>query len=417
MQRVEGDRMKRALLATTGLIGAGLGSLAPLDQAWAADGIQLSVGGFFREAYMAVIDDDDAGEDGFNEPGFDRNTDGFFNDAEIHFVGRTTLDNGLEVGARVELEGESEGLEGGDQIDEAWVWFSGGWGELRIGSDDDALANSCIMPPGGTANFSAFSPNQWGANSVNSNTACTGADALSDAQKIIYITPVLYGFQLTASYTPEESAETHTQGAGPHLGMTFKNGDFSPDYNVSAYLTYTYEGDDWGLTWGGGMALGRGTNTLEGGGVTFDTNDQDFYQTGLSLRLGNFAIGGAFEYFNDVTNVTIKSGNAKVNVEQNGWVAGIGAAYTLDAWTLGAQYSYRQDKQNNEFFAPPIMAETVQQRAVLTANYALGSGINLDAELGYTWVDIDVSDDVPDFVLTQDNYDAFEIGIGTAITF
>jgi len=51
-------------------------------------------------------------------------------------------------------------------------------------------------------------------------------------------------------------------------------------------------------------------------------------------------------------------------------------------------------------------------RAVLTANYALGPGIDLDGEVGYTWVNTD-SDDA-DIV---DNYDGLEIGIGTAITF
>jgi len=39
-------------------------------------------------------------------------------------------------GARIELEGETSS----DQIDEAWIYFSGGFGEVRIGSDDEALA-------------------------------------------------------------------------------------------------------------------------------------------------------------------------------------------------------------------------------------------------------------------------------------
>src|SRR5512134_2868367 len=168
--------MKRLLLASTSVLGAGIMA----NPAIAADGIKLSIGGFFKSAYMVVFDDDGEGDLG-NE----RNTDGFFQDAEVHFTGTTVLDNGLEVGARIELEGENAG----DQIDEAWIFFSGGFGEVRIGSDDDALANSCIVPPGGTANFSAFSPNQWGANSLSSpfdavsNSACTGVDDKSDAQK------------------------------------------------------------------------------------------------------------------------------------------------------------------------------------------------------------------------------------------
>src|SRR5690349_13470965 len=169
------SHMKRQGWNSPALV-AGLAGISPVllaGQAAAEEGIKLSVGGFFRSAYMIVADDND-----FAEAGEDHNTDGFFSDAEIHFVGRTTLDNGLEVGARVELEGEteppSEGNAGNGQIDEAWIWFSGGFGEIRIGSDDDALANACVTPPGGTANFSAFSPNQWGANTNGDNSVCTG---------------------------------------------------------------------------------------------------------------------------------------------------------------------------------------------------------------------------------------------------
>src|SRR5262245_58723732 len=114
--------MRRSrLLATTAILGAGLTS----GTASAADGINLSLGGFFSASFQAVVDDDGEGE-----PGNRRNSVGFFQSAEIFFDGRTTLDNGLTVGARVELEGENAN----DQIDEAWVFFSGGFGEARIGS-------------------------------------------------------------------------------------------------------------------------------------------------------------------------------------------------------------------------------------------------------------------------------------------
>src|SRR5262245_4611567 len=144
--------MKKLLLGTSALFGAA----AVATPALAEEPIKLAVGGFFKTAYMVVIDDDDE-----IELGNERNTDGFFSDSEIFFTGSTVLDNGLEVGARVELEGETDG----DQIDEAWIFFSGGFGEVRIGSEDEALANACIVPPGGTGNFSAFSSNQWGGHS------------------------------------------------------------------------------------------------------------------------------------------------------------------------------------------------------------------------------------------------------------
>jgi hypothetical protein len=400
--------MKRGLLGSSALVGAMLAAHPALTgQAWAAEPIKLSVGGFFKEAYMVVIDDDGEGELG-NE----RNTDGFFNDAEIHFVGSTVLDNGLEVGARVELEGETEE----DQVDEAWLWVSGGFGEFRIGSDDDALANTCVVPPGGTGNFSAFSPNQWGANTSVSNPICAGVDNKGDAQKILYITPNFHGLQLTVSYTPDPDGETHGDGSGPHLGMTPKN-DGTADYDASVYLTYSYEGENWGLTWGGGASFEGDIDEVGGGGVNGHVEPQDFYQTALTLTFGNFAIGGAFEYFNDATNIFASSGALSISNETDFWVAGGGIAYTYDAWTFGAQYSFREDDIKtiittaDDTFRTDI--DQQQQRVIGTVNYALGPGISVDGSIAYTWIDIDPEDE--DSAL--DDYDAFEIGIGTVITF
>ena len=50
--------MKKVLLGTTALLGAGLVA----SPAFAADGIKLGVGGFFKEAYMVVFDDDSEGK-------------------------------------------------------------------------------------------------------------------------------------------------------------------------------------------------------------------------------------------------------------------------------------------------------------------------------------------------------------------
>ena len=388
--------MKKVLLGTTALLGAGLVA----SPAFAADGIKLGVGGFFKTAYMVNFDDDGEGERG-NE----RNTDGVFSDAEIHFTGSTILDNGLEVGARVELEGEDNSGDGNDQIDEAWIYFSGGFGELRMGSDDDALANACIVPPGGTGNFSAFSPNQWGANTtglfgspttLSSNSVCSGVDDRGDAQKFVYISPVFAGFQFTGSYTPNGGDERHGDGVGAHTGMPL-NSDGESRHNVAAYLSYSYEGDGWGLTAGGGASFEGHVEQQPGP----DRDEQDFYQAGVNLTFGNFAVGGVFEYYNDF----LDQGDNNIDI----WVAGGGIAYTMDAFTVGAQYSHMDidDSAAEDFDESGSM-----DRIVLTGNYAMGPGINLDAEVGYTWTDVD-----PERDDGFDDYQALEIGIGTNITF
>ncbi len=403
--------MRKLLLGSSAVLVAGVAGTAN-----AADPIKLTVGGYFKSAYQVVFDDDAEGEFG-NE----RNTDGFFSDAEIFFTGSTVLDSGLEVGARVELEGEtaSDG-EGGDQIDEAWIWFSGGFGEVRIGSEDEALANACIVPPGGTGNFSAFSPNQWGANTgggfffgASSNSICSGVDASSDAQKVVYITPSFGGFQLTVSYTPNETPENHTNGGGPHLGMP-GHGLGQSRHNVSVYGTYSYEGDDWGLTAGLGASFEG--HVEESSFAPRNVKEQDFYQAGINLTFGNFSIGVAGEYYNDVAGQFDKTSDAFF--QSDVWVAGVGLAYTYDAWTFGAQYSHREDDIEAELFFPSENVDYSQDRAVLTAAYALGPGIQVDGEIGYTWTDADPNEF--DNVFMPDDafsYDALEIGIGTNFTF
>ena len=389
--------MKNKLLGSSAIIAAGLSS-AP---AMAADGIKLGVGGFFSQAYMAVFDDDSEGELG-NE----RNTDGFFNSAEVHFSGSTVLDNGLTVGARVELEGENED----DQIDEAWIFFSGRFGEARIGSIDDALSYSCILPPGATGNFSAFSPDQWGANTLISNPACVGVDESDggDAQKILYFSPVFAGFQLALSYTPNGGDQDHTEGVGPHLGMPFNDDDESR-HNVSVYLTYTYQGDGWDVTWGGGGSWEGHVEQVPGP----DRKEQDFYQTGLNFTFGKFAVGGVFEYYNDALDRGRDKGDAGAAVALDAWVAGIGLAYTLDALVIGAQFSHL-DADND---ADSAVTDFTQDRAVLTAAYTLGPGIELDAEIAYTWADTNPEEaETPDGI-EVDDYNALEIGLGTTLTF
>jgi len=387
--------MKRQLLASSALIGVGLVA----TPASAADGVKLSVGGFFNEAYQVVFDDDGEGEAG-NE----HNTDGFFNSAEVHFMGSTVLDNGLTVGAHIELEGENDD----DQIDEAWVSFSGGFGEARIGSIDDALAYACILPPGATENFSAFSPDQWGANTVISNPACVGVDesAGGDAQKILYFSPVFSGFQLALSYTPNGGDQNHTDVAGPHVGMPFNNDDESR-HNFSVYATYTFEGDGWGLTWGGGGSWVGHVEQVPGP----DRKKQQFYQTGLTLTFGNFEVGGVFEYYNHAFDRSNQDEVVGETLFEDAWVAGGGIAYTMDAWVFGAQYSHLDANGTGG------TADFTQDRAMATVVYNLGPGIQVDGEVAYTWVDTDPEGAETSDGVEIDNYDAIELGIGTAITF
>ena len=385
--------MKRRLLGIPTVIGSGLALSAPAS---AAEPIRLSLGGSFNAAYMAVFDDDGEGR-----PGNEHNSDGFFQDTEVRFSGSTVLDNGLEIGARIELEGEDDDE---NQIDESWIYFSGGFGEVRIGAFDEALGEMCVLPPGGTENFSAFSPNQWGANTLTTNSVCTGVDDEGDAQKVAYFSPVFSGFQLGVSYTPSGDKKGHGDGVGPHIGMPVNEEDESR-HNVSVYGTYSHEAEDWSLQIGAG---GSWEGNVEKADGAPNRTESEFYQAGILVGIGDFSLGAAFEYYNDddLFVATLENGD----VVADRWVAGIGAAYEVEPWEFGIGYSINRANVENRDQGDD---QFTLQRTALTADYELAGGIDLDGEIAYTWQDVSG----PDFADSDDDYEAFEIGIGTSIQF
>ncbi len=120
------DGMARLLL-TTSTVALAMGTMAG-TAAEAADW-EIAVGGYFETyaGYAAtdvdgIVDEDFDGVDNKIEP-------------EIHFLPSITLDNGLQIGADVQLEGTTDGF---DQIDESYLFVEGALGRVLLGSTDSA---------------------------------------------------------------------------------------------------------------------------------------------------------------------------------------------------------------------------------------------------------------------------------------
>jgi len=87
--------MKKVLIGTSALIAVGL---LTAQGASAADRISLGVSGNYRVLGGFVNQDDGTGQSANGSRNHGIGTDG-----KINFSGSTTLDNGIEVGVRVEL--------------------------------------------------------------------------------------------------------------------------------------------------------------------------------------------------------------------------------------------------------------------------------------------------------------------------
>ncbi|HEX9448799.1 MAG TPA: porin [Dongiaceae bacterium] len=377
--------MKKVLLGTSALLGAGLVA----SPAFAADGIKLELGGFFKTAVMGNWDDH-----GSSDLGNRRYNSVVSSDAEVWFKGKTTLDNGLTVGTRVELEGEQNN----DQIDAAFVFFQGGFGEVRIGSQNGAMAAQCITPVGSTANFGAISPSSIGNNAMvdtnaGSATVCESVDSEgsgSKSQKIVYITPSFGGFQLALSWSPNGAHESAGVSNG-HAGMPAVV-DGEQRNVVDAYASFSHDFDGWSLSAGGG-----GSWALSTGG-TGGKKQQD-YQAGLNLTFGSFSVGGAFEYMNNENRTGVSLGADQ-------WTGAAGMAYNVDAWTVGLQYSYTK-----VYDTDALHTHRNVHQIELTGKYDMGPGIALDAGIGYAHANGSSGD------AAHGGYDAFNVGLGTSFTF
>lgn len=212
--------MKKQLLTSTALVAAGV--LAFTGPALAQGKPTLTLGGSTEQIFGVGENEDDFDAANGARVGWDQ-----ISDTEIHFKGAVTLDNGIKIATRTELEGNSTG--GGDTIDENWMRISGSFGEVRMGSMDGAAQAMTTGYMGtystGVGQSVGFDTREW----IQAPAAVTGAstvhrvDLTSDGEAIGYYTPRFSGFQFGISYHPssnEDNATRELKTAGDSEGWS-----------------------------------------------------------------------------------------------------------------------------------------------------------------------------------------------------
>ena len=309
--------MNKLLLGTTALVAAGMIS----SGAMAADKIKLGVGGYFQVSIAAGDQDDDE----------NKRQHLISEEGEIHFKGSTTLDNGLKVGIDVQLEAETCG----DQIDEHFMWMSGGFGRIQLGAENSA---AYLMA------YASAAPSHWshGVNSPNfSHTGIaltTAIDMTSDSDKITYFTPRMAGFQVGVSYTPENDETPSSYRGFPSDNDPGQQGEI-----IEVGVNYVNKFDNVSLAISGGYAAG----SLEAASATVD-DDQTQWNVGAQVGFAGFTIGGAYKVDDQGMDEDETTYNVGVRYATGPW--GVGVQYTnvendandgeLDAVEIGGSYAF-----------------------------------------------------------------------------
>ena len=316
--------MKKILVASSALV-----AVAFAGQASASEPIKLSVGGYMEQ--WAGFSDEDTTASGGRKNAFQ-------SDTEVHFKGSTTLDNGIEIGAVIELEGETST----DQIDEQYLYINGGFGQFKLGKDDSAADDMGITAPAvGPVGVNDGDMDQWSNVYLIDTVRSSG-----DQNRATYYTPVFGGFRAGVSFA-DDSGKNGTANVSTTAGsQSILSSDTSGngDNIVSAGLEFNRDF--------GGVSLGLsavGENQGEGSWYGFGTN----------VGFGNFTGGGSYGHTEDDYGLSSRDADG-----QDLDAFDIGVSYAMDAAAVSLTYGYE------DFGTGDVSAVDLGLR------YALGAGVS-----------------------------------------
>ncbi len=309
--------MKKILLGTSALALAGAIASPAASAEWT-----VRVGGYM-EQFIGYASSDLKGD--FSFPGCDGDPcldpNGDFDgidskqDGEIFFLPSITLDNGIKIGANIQLEGLSQGA--GDQIDESYMYIKGSFGEILLGSENSAGYKMTYAAPdvtfinvnsGSLTSFIPFSGAEAGADIFRGTLGSSYLENArnNDAQRFTYFTPRFSGFQMGVSYARDGRQDDNTQvdtDAELHdlfdVGANYVN-SFG-DFNVALSGRYgiaSVKGESDPEVWAVGLNLGMSGFTIGGSYGEQDnagTMDGEVYDLGISYETGPW--GFSFTYF------------------------------------------------------------------------------------------------------------------------
>ncbi len=380
--------MKKVLLGTSAIALAG----AFASQADAAEW-EVRVGGYM-EQYAAYADVDVTGNDPIDVDG-DGSIDGALNgsdldgidskqDAEVFFLPSITLDNGLQFGVNIQLEGNTSG----DQIDESFAFIDGSFGTLQFGNENSAGYTMMYSAPDVTfvntnsGSLSAWIPflgEDYGSDRFRGTLGNTWLETLgnNDIARFTYFTPRFAGFQVGVSY-----ARDNTEDSNAALDCNTNNCDF---FDVGA--NYVNSFGDFNIALSGRY----GWADAPSGG------NPEVWAAGLNLGYAGFTIGGSYAEADKDHGVQ----------EGHGWDAGV--SYETGPWGFSFTYQYGENV-NNECGVGGCFGQDEEdlEQWLAGVTYTLAQGVRLGGFGAYVEFDEECSN--------CQHMDGWVVGTGMALS-
>lgn len=347
--------MKKVLYGSTALVSAAVVAAAP---AQAAEKISLGLGGYYN-SFFGVGDVSGAGTTEYL-------SSNVYSEGEVHFKGKTALDNGLEIGFQAQLE---INISFGDIIDEAYIFVDGGFGRFLIGSENSAAYTMQVGAPsvGAPINsgwVTAFIPPAPGStSSFRHPSVSTYGDFGNDDNKLTYFTPRISGFQLGVSYAPDVQG-----GGGQNNGLAVENAAGEGEDGVSIGANYSNKFGAASFTVAGGYRMQTLTTAVAG--------DDEWEQAsfGISVGFGGFTVGGSY-----------LTEDSPLSTEGDAF--DIGVSYATGPWKVGIHALLTEVEGST--------ADTDQDELTvvkLAGAYKLAPGVEASATLMYADWEVESSE-------------------------
>jgi len=360
--------MKKVLYGTTALVAAGALGAGPAEAQ-----IELGLAGYMNTFFSVASIDEYSGNPA------DYNPTGLFSDGEVQFKGTYKHDNGITFGVQIELEAVGEPNNGGDEIDERYIFVAGDFGRLVAGSENSAAyimhySAPYVVLPINSGWATVFIPPAPGIGGLfRSPGGSTYLDWGNDENVITYYTPRFAGFQLGVTYAPTIVAN----GDGKDFPV---EADTETEYSngFAVGLNFVEDFNGIGIAVAGGYRFAE----VDDRRASFGAEDYQAWSVGANISFAGFTIGGSWADEDggketlvgfdgvDVTDITSTEGQA--------W--DVGVSYATGPWAFGVTYF------NGETEGSVFDPHTDQFQAVSGGlSYAVGPGIS--ARFGVMWVD------------------------------
>jgi outer membrane protein OmpU len=256
----------KLLLGSTALVSAGLlmSGGAQAQEEMRVGGIEVVLGGYTEFGVSA------ASRDTLDDRSNTRNY-AFFMDNELHLDANAATEGGILYGSHMELEvGSGLGFDPSVTVDEIGLYFSGNFGRFEFGQEDganDVMGIGAADAQAGTGGIDGDTTNL-----VQFESLDTG-----DNTKATYFTPRIAGFQLGASFAPDDGD-----------GVTDNDGGF--ENNVSGGANWVGALGPLDLTVAATAIWGQKEPGPPGAG-TDDNDDLFSWDAGVLLGFGGLSAG------------------------------------------------------------------------------------------------------------------------------